>query len=100
MSLLFITLFLRSLLNRKKNVPHKLFKAALLHENNGHYDEALTHYNDALIEMKKERRHGTLKASIIDKIKTLHTVIKYQKQFSTALAVPVQGNACTIKIKI
>ena len=91
MSLLFITLFLRSLMSRKKNVPDKLFKAALLHENNGHYDEALTHYNNALSEMKKERYPGTLKASIIEKIKTLHTVIKYQKHFSTALPVPIQG---------
>lgn len=66
MAFLFITLFIRSLLSRKKNVTDKLFESALLHENNGQYEEALTHYNNALTEMKKAKHQTTLKASLID----------------------------------
>jgi hypothetical protein len=96
MAVLFISLFLRSLFRRKKSIPETLFETALKQENNGHYDEALVNYTNALEEARKIKHNRGLQASILEKIKTLHTVIKYHKHFSTALPVPLRGHLFTV----
>lgn len=76
---LLIVLFLRSLLSGKKKISMKLFSAALRNENNGNFEEALVNYETALAEVKKTKHNKNLRTKIIEKIKTLHTVIQYEK---------------------
>ena len=70
---------IRSLFSKKKNLPGELFAEGLKYENNGHFDEAIINYENALAEVEKNRFHNTLKNRIIQKIKVLQTIIEYQK---------------------
>lgn len=76
-----IILSIRSLVLRKKNLPVELFADALRNENNGHYEEALITYENALAEFTKTRSHNNLKRKIIEKLKLLHTIIEYKNSF-------------------
>lgn len=75
--LLIIFLVIRSLVLRKKNISVELFNEALRNENNGHFEQAVVTYENALNEVKKIRFHGTLKNKIVEKLKVLHTLIEY-----------------------
>ena len=74
-----ITLFilLRFLIARKKDVSVDFFVIAQKSENSGYFEEAIVTYEKALEEAKKRRYHTFLKNKIIEKLKTLHTVIEY-----------------------
>ena len=75
-----IFFFIRSLVLRKKSIPVILYVEALSNENSGHFEEALATYENALMEVKKERFQygGSLKNKIIEKLKVLHTIIEYK----------------------
>ena len=74
-----IFLFLRSLISGQKNIPIKLFFVALKNENNGNFEVALANYETALAEVKKNWFDKNLKKKILEKIKVLNLVIRYEK---------------------
>ena len=78
---LLIIFIIVSLFLKKKNLSVELFVEALKHENDGHFDEAIINYENALSEVKKNRFHNYLKNIIIQKLKVLQTIIKYKKSF-------------------
>ena len=65
---------------RKKSIPVILYVEALRNENSGHFEEALATYENALMEVKKEKFKygGSLKNKITEKLKVLHTIIEYK----------------------
>jgi len=69
-----------SIFLRKKNLPVTLFVEGLKDENNGHFEEAVVNYENALNEVKKSKFHKGLEDKIIQKLKVLHTIIEYQHQ--------------------
>ena len=72
-----IIILIRSLLQRKKDIPAELFVEALRNENSGHFEEAILTYESALNEVKKNRFHSALENRIVEKLKVLHTTIEY-----------------------
>ena len=74
-----IAFIISSIFLKKKDLPVELFVEGLRFENDGHFDEAIINYENALSEVKKNRFHGDLKNKIIQKIKVLHTIIEYRK---------------------
>ena len=70
---------IRSFFLKKKNLPVELFVEGLKYENNGHFNEAIINYENALAEVKKNRFRNNLKNRIIQKLKVLQTIIEYQK---------------------
>ena len=85
---LLITSVISSLFLKKKNLPVELFSEGLKYENDGHFDEAIINYENALSEVKKNRFHRDLKNKIIQKLKVLYTISEYQKnvQFTPKVA--------------
>jgi hypothetical protein len=79
-----------SLFLKKKNLPVDLFVEGLKYENDGHYDEALINYENALTEVKKSKLHNNLENKIIQKLKVLHTIIEYKKMLG--LPASMAGN--------
>ena len=75
-----IFFFIRSLVLRNKSLPVTLYVEALRNENSGHFEEALVTYQNALMEVKKEKFQygGSLKNKITEKLKVLHTIIEYK----------------------
>jgi hypothetical protein len=60
-------------------MPYLLFTEGLRNENEGDYEAALKAYEDALIEVKKNRFYSNgMKNKIIEKLKVLNTVIAYK----------------------
>jgi hypothetical protein len=76
---LLVASIISSLLLKKKDLPVELFVEGLKYENNGHFDEAIMNYENALVEVKKNRFQNSLKNRIIQKLKVLHTIIEYKK---------------------
>jgi hypothetical protein len=76
---LIIASIISSLLLKKKDLPVELFVEGLSYENDGHFDEAIINYENALTQIKKNRFHRDLKNKIIEKLKVLHTIIEYKK---------------------
>ena len=85
---LLITSVISSIFLRKKNLPVELFTEGLKYENDGHFDEAIINYENALSEIKKNRFHRDLENRIIQKLKVLYTISEYQKniQFTHKIA--------------
>jgi len=85
---LLITSIISSLFLKKKNLPVELFSEGLKYENDGHFDEAIINYENALNKVKKNRFHRDLKSKIIQKLKVLYTISEYQKniQFTHKIA--------------
>ena len=80
--LILIILLLRSILQRKNNILFKLFAEALQKENSGHYEAAIITYQGALDETKKTGfNRNSQKNKIIEKLKVLHSVLKYKNGF-------------------
>ena len=76
---LIIIVLVRLLAPRKKNAPGELFAEALRNENRGDYEAALTAYENALNEVKKNRFYSSsMKNKIVEKLKVLNTVIDYK----------------------
>ena len=78
---LIIASIISSFFLKKKDLPVELFVEGLKYENDGHFDEAIINYQNALSEVKKNRFHRDLKHKIIQKLKVLHTIIEYKKNF-------------------
>ena len=78
---LLIASIISSLFLKKKDLPVELFVEGLRYENDGHFDEAIINYQNALSEVEKNRSHRELKHRIIQKLKVLHTIIEYKKNF-------------------
>ena len=76
---LLITSIISSLFLKKKDLPVELFVEGLKYENDGHFDEAIINYENALSEVGKNRFHQDLKNKIIQKLKVLRTIIEYKK---------------------
>jgi len=83
-----IASIISSLFLKKKNLPVELFVEGLKYENDGHFDEAIINYENALSEVKKNRFHRDLENKIIQKLKVLYTISEYQKntQFTRKIA--------------
>jgi len=79
MIVLLIASVISSLFLKKKDLPVELFVEGLRYENDGHFDEAIINYENALSEVKKNRFKGDLKNKIIQKLKVLHTISEYKK---------------------
>ena len=82
MIVLLITSIISSFFLKKKDLPVELFVEGLKNENDGHFDEAIIKYENALNEVKENRFHRELKSKIIQKLKVLHTIIEYRNNFS------------------
>ena len=54
-----IVFIISSLFLKKKNLRVELFVEGLKYENDGHFDEAIINYENALSEVKKNRFHIT-----------------------------------------
>ena len=76
-----IASIISSLFFKKKDLPAELFVEGLKYENDGHFDEAIINYQNALAEVKKNRFHNNLKNKITQKLKVLHSIIEYKKSF-------------------
>jgi hypothetical protein len=74
-----IASIISSLFLKKKNLPVELFVEGLKYENDGHFDEAIINYENALSEVKKNRFHRDLENKIIQKLKVLYTISEYKK---------------------
>ena len=85
---LLIVSIISSLFLKKKNLPVELFVEGLKYENDGHFDEAIINYENALSEVKKNRFHNNLKNKIIQKLKVLHTIIEYKKNIGFTRSYP------------
>ena len=72
-------LLVRYIIQRKTSLPIQLFIKGLRTENSGNFDEATISYENALYEVKKIRFHHSLKNKIIEKLKVLRTVKRYEK---------------------
>ena len=83
-----IASIISSLFLKKKNLPVELFVEGLKYENDGHFDEAIINYENALSEVKKNRFYRDLENKIIQKLKVLYTISEYQKntQFTRKIA--------------
>ena len=86
---LLITSIISSLFLKKKNLPVELFSEGLKYENDGHFDEAIINYENALSKVKKNRFHRDLENRIIQKLKVLHTISEYQKNNQFTRKIPV-----------
>ena len=76
---LLIASVISSLFLKKKDLPVELFVEGLRYENDGHFDEAIINYENALSEVKKNKFHRDLENRIIQKLKVLHTTSEYRK---------------------
>jgi len=85
---LLIASIISSLFLKKKDLPVELFVEGLRYENDGHFDEAIMNYENALSEVKKNRFHRDLENKIIQKLKVLYTISEYEKntQFTRKIA--------------
>lgn len=66
---------------KNKDLPVELFVEGLKYENDGHFDEAIINYENALSEVKKSSVHRELRDRIIQKLKVLHLTIEYKNNF-------------------
>ena len=89
---LLIIFIIGSLILKRKNLPVELFVEGLKYENDGHFDEAIINYKNALSEVKKNRFHSNLKNIIIQKLKVLHAIIKYKKSFLSTPGATIIAN--------
>jgi len=86
---LLIASIISSLFLKKKDLPVELFVEGLKYENDGHFDEAIMNYENALNEVKKNRSHRDLENKIIQKLKVLYTVSEYKKNIQFTHKTPV-----------
>lgn len=78
MIVLLIIFIVSSIFLRKKNLPVELYFEGLKLENNGHFEEAIKNYENALQEVKKNKMHSNMEEKIKEKLKVLHTLIEYK----------------------
>ena len=78
MIIAFIIFVISSVFLKKKNLSDQLFIEGLKQENNGHFEEALINYENALDEVQKNSNHSDLELKIKQKLKVLHTIIEYK----------------------
>lgn len=78
--IVFLFLLVRSFILKRHPLPFQLFAKGLQTENNGNFDEATIIYENALCEVKKIRFHHVLQEKIIEKLKLLSSIKKYNKE--------------------
>ena len=88
MRTLLIASIISSFFLKKKDLPVELFVEGLKYENDGHFNEAIINYENALGEVKKGRIHRDLKNRIIQKLKVLYTIIEYKKNIQFIRNMP------------
>jgi Na+/H+-dicarboxylate symporter len=76
-----IALLMRYFLLPKRNAADGLFAQALKNENSGHYEQALLTYESVLDQIKRNRFNAIPQSKVIQKLKVLHTIIEYRKNF-------------------
>jgi hypothetical protein len=74
-----IIIWLRFQRKTKQGVLDGLLADAIKSENNGLYEDAITKYKIALVEMNKSKYDQALKLKTSEKIKLLHIVVEYEK---------------------
>ena len=76
---LLVILFLlaRFFFLKSKPLPMQLFLKGLQTENNGNFEEASVIYENALCEVKKVRFHHLLQKTLVEKLKLLEQIKKY-----------------------
>ncbi len=72
------------LIAQYKKISHtELYKEGVRHENEGDYKLALQSFEDALSEIRKLKVDSKFGNKISERIKILHTIIEYEKNFQT-----------------
>lgn len=66
---LLIFILIRSYVLQRKNMPVELYISALKNENNGHFEQAVIIYENALSEVNKIRFHSSLKNKLLISLK-------------------------------
>jgi hypothetical protein len=81
--LLIITILLigRSIIQNNRKSSVSLYIQALKDENSGNIDRALANYKSAYEEAAKTRFQENMKERILNKMKVLHSMKGYNKQF-------------------
>ena len=67
----------------KQNAHTELYSEGVRNENEGNYALALHNYEDALSEIRKLRLSKKFGQKIVERIKVLRTIIKYEQIFQT-----------------
>lgn len=80
--LVILLLLARFFIQKSNQLPIRLFRKGLQVENNGNFEEATIIYENALSEVKKTRFHHILQKKIIEKLKLLNSIKKYNKDQS------------------
>jgi hypothetical protein len=73
----FIVILARAFRHWKSPIGLGFYIEGLRDENSGHFEEAITAYETALVQCKKIRFQGDFKNKIIGKVKLLHAIIDY-----------------------
>lgn len=81
--ILLIVLLLLFFHSRRKTEADTLYEEGLKEENIGNFKEAVLVYKKALSVVDNFRFRSELKTKILNRIKVLHTVIKYEAVFYT-----------------
>jgi hypothetical protein len=79
---LLIASIISSLFLKKKDLPVELFVEGLRYENDGHFDEAIINYENALSEVKRTRFHRDLENRISKSLKYCIRSVNTGKIFS------------------
>lgn len=65
------------------DVLQELFRTGLREENNGQFEAAVITYKNALKESERSKADRDIKLAIEQKVKVLHTVIEYNRNFGS-----------------
>lgn len=71
----------RTVIQKKRQTSFSLYVKALKDENSGNLDAALANYKSAYDEATKTRFQENMKERILNKMKVLHSMKGYNKQF-------------------
>ena len=71
----------RTVIKKKRQTSFSLYVKALKDENSGNLDAALANYKSAYAEATKTRFQENMKERILNKMKVLHSMKGYNKQF-------------------
>jgi hypothetical protein len=86
-TLVIFSTLLAIFLHRRRNGHTELYSEGLRHENAGQYRLALDNYQDALYEIGKLKLSRKFGYRIADRIRTLGTLMDYEKNFQPASAI-------------
>ena len=78
--LVILFLLVRFFFLKRKPLPMQLFLKGLQTENNGNFEAASAIYENALCEVKKVRFHRLLQRTLVQKLKLLEQIRKYNQE--------------------